>query len=276
MPAEQDIIAGPRRVILHCGVQKTASTSLHRFMRRNRSALSRWIDVHGPTRRTLVRDMGHIAMQFSLDPTNDREDQLAETLRALRDRLMTGTSPVLLSHENLFGAMIGKGGVVTLYPYMERIVALINANLAPIKPEFVYYTREMTSWKQSVYGQAVTSDHYTQPRDVFLQETANCGSWDDMHARLVTLVGETHVQRYRLENETDDSRPGVQLLNYVGLSDDDIAGLVPMGGRRNQGQSAGALEFLRLVNALGLGPRPHAKIAGLITSNPTLFAAGSM
>ena len=35
---EQD--APARRVILHCGVQKTGSTALHRYLERNRAALA--------------------------------------------------------------------------------------------------------------------------------------------------------------------------------------------------------------------------------------------
>lgn len=275
MPADQDIKATTRRVILHCGVQKTASTSLHRYLARNHTALSKWIEVQGPVRQTLVRDMGHTAMQFSLDPSTDLEDRLVGILQALRDELMTGTSPVLISHENLFGAMIGKGGVVTLYPWMERIIELVNTHLAPLMPEFVYYTREMSFWKHSVYGQAVTTDHYRQTRDVFLDETANCGSWDDMHQRLIKLVGKHRVQTFRLEDETDERRPGTQLLRFAGLTVDDIAALDPMHGRRNLGQNVSALEFLRLVNTLGLARRPHDKIVGLIASNQSLFAARS-
>ena len=109
-------------MIIHCGVQKTATTSLQRFLQRNADALAPGLHVLTPERGSPVRDLGHTAMQLSLDPSPELQARLTAQIAGLRDLLAGLSGTVLISHENLPGAMIGKGGVVTLYPMLGRIL----------------------------------------------------------------------------------------------------------------------------------------------------------
>jgi hypothetical protein len=263
-----------RRLIIHCGVQKTGSTSLHHLVARNRAALSRDLEILTPAKGSLMRDLGHTAMQFSIDPSADLSARLIRLTRDLRDRLQTGSGTVLLSHENLPGAMIGKAGVGTLYPRLERIIGLLQTHLAPLEPEFVFYTRDMADWKSSVYNQAVRSDHYRHSRAEFLRATAACGTWESLKQRMLALAGPERVRFFRLEDETDEGLPGSQLLRHAGQSGTDLAALTPLGGPANQSLNSGALEFLRLVNGLGLERKARARIADLVSCNTSLFVSG--
>lgn len=275
MAAQRDTAArADRRVILHFGVQKTASTSLHHFLHRNRAALAPHLSVRTPQKGSAMRELGRAALRFSLDPGAEAETHLGDRARALRDDLVGGAPVALLSHENLPGAMIGKDGVVTLYPLLERIITVIEANFAPFQPEYVFYTRDMAAWKVSVYNQAVKSDHYPRTFDRFLTETVDCGTWDGLQARMHALVGAARVRFFALEDEVDPARPGQQLLRHAGLSAKVLDDLSPMAGRSNQALNTGALEFLRRINALGLERKVRAQLAELVASNQSLFVSG--
>ncbi len=266
--------AATRRLIVHCGVQKTATTSFHHFIARNRAALVPLAEVLTPAKGSPTRDLGRAAMTFSLDPTTANAARLSSCAATLREVVMAGAGTAIVSHENLPGAMIGNGAVVTLYPLLERIVAILEREFAPLVPEYVFYTRDMEGWKNSVYNQAVKSDHYPRSRAEFLTETAECGDWDGLHARMDALVGADRVRFFRLEDEADHDRPGAQLLRHAGVPDATLGALAPMARRANPGLNAGALEFMRLLNGLGLARPARRQVAGLISANQSLFVAG--
>ncbi len=274
MTVDAEISSG-RRLIVHLGVQKTGSTSLHHLLGRNRAALADRLTVLTPEKGSLTRELGRAAIRFSLAPDADAGAALAATARRLRDQLADGTVPVLLSHENLPGAMLGNGGTVTLYPRLEEILTLLIEAFAPMRCDFVLYTRDMAAWKNSVYGQAVRTDHYSKTYAAFLAETAGCGTWDDLNRRLTAHLGADRVRLFRLEDETDPGRPGLQLLRHAGLPDDRIAALTPLSARRNPALNTGALEFLRLLNGLGLERPARRRVADLVAAQQSLFVSGS-
>lgn len=262
-----------RRLILHLGVQKTGSTSLHRFLGRNADGLVGRLAVQTPAKGSPMRALGRAATRFSLLPTPENRAALIGAVQQIRDSLPAGDNPVLISHENLCGAMLGNGGVVTLYPQLEQIMDVLDAVFAPMRPEVAIYSRDMADWKRSVYGQAVRTDGYSGTRAEFLDETADCGTWKDLENRLVDHLGADRCRVFRLEDETDETRPGRQLLRHAGLSDDEIAALTPVVGRSNPSLNAGALEFLRQLNGLDLDRRARRAVADLVRSRQSLFKA---
>jgi len=259
------------RLIIHCGVQKTASTALHHFVQRNRALLAPHLDIRTPVKGSPTRDLGRLCALYSLDDRH--EAALVDRIAALRDSLSGQGGPWLISHENIPGAMLGRAGVVTLYPALERILGLFEAHLAPFRPEYVVYTREMAAWKVSVHNQAVKSDGYGERLDTFLAETAACGDWAGLERRVAGLVGADRVHFLALEDETDRGRPGQQLLRLAGVPEETLAALEPLTGRRNESLNAGALEFLRQVNGLGLPRAARGPVAQLVRKNQALFVA---
>lgn len=262
-----------RQVTLHIGVQKTASTAFHHLLQLNKAALAPRLLVRTPKPGTPAQRMGRAAVDFTLDPSRDRRDHLIAQIEAVRDEIAASRLPALVSHENLPGAMLGNPGVTTLYPMLETLLALYETHLAPFRPRYALYTRDMGAWKKSVYNQAVKTDGYTGTLLDFLAETAACGSWDSLAARMTAALGEDRVAVFALEDEPDPTRPGQQLLRYAGLDDGQIAALAPLKGRSNQSLGPGALEFMRLVNAAGFGPKPRIKVMNLVIGNPSLFAS---
>lgn len=263
----------PRRLIVHCGVQKTGSTSLHHFLGRNRASLEGRVAVLTPARGTPARVLGRTAAHYSLDPSAENAARLQAAAEALRAALPADPGTCLVSHENLPGAMIGRGGETRLYPHVTDILDAIDRAMAPLAPEYVFYTREMEAWKRSVHNQAVKTDSYPRGLAEFLSETAGCGSWAEFEARLHAHLGAGRVAVFRLEDEPDPARPGRQLLRRAGLGPDEIAALSPVPAPRNQSLNAGALEFVRLLNTLDLDRHARTRVARLVTRNQQLFAA---
>lgn len=264
--------AEPGRLVIHMGVQKTGSTAFHHFAGKNRAALDPYLHILTPAKGTPARALGRLAGLCSLDAGHEAE--FAAAARALRDEIAGLGKTCLISHENLPGAMLGRGGVVTLYPQIGALLAILDREFAPFRPEYVFYRREMPAWKVSVHNQAVKSDRYKKPLEHFLQETADCGTWEDLQARVEAAVGADRCTFFALEAEQDRSRPGAQLLQLAGVPGQVIAGLEPVAGNRNQSLNAGALEFLRRVNELDLPRDARRPVAQLVQSSQALFSAG--
>lgn len=266
--------SGKRRLIVHIGVQKTGSTSIQRHLGRNADILSDRLIIRTPEEGTPMRPLGRAAVKFSLG--NDFDDTDAALKIALDDVLATlpaNNLPVLLSHENLAGAMPGNGGETRLYPALPKIVSLIRGHAKAFDVEFVYYSRKMNQWKSSVWAQAVRTDGYTLREDEFMTETAELPGWGNLHRRLVEAVGGKNVTRFKLEDETDAARPGRQLLLLAGLSAEEIDALPPLEGTSMPRLSDASTEFLRQLNSLNINPYARGKVADLVARTQSLFNA---
>lgn len=261
---------GARRLIVHLGVQKTGSTAIQRHLRRNGDLLSGHLAVRTPEDGSSMRPLGRAAIAFSLSPSEDRARTLASAFRVVLDGLPANGLPVLLSHENLAGAMPGNGGETRLYPALPQIAALLAAEAREFAAEFVIYTRNQLAWRPSVWAQAVRTDGYRRSLVEFLAETADLAGWDDLVGRMAARGG---VTCFRLEDEDDPRRPGRQLLRHAGLDDGLIDALRPMDGPANRRLNGGATEFLRRLNGLSLNPHAHGRIVDLVARAEHLFAA---
>ncbi len=255
-------------LLIHMGVQKTGSTALHHFLQRNRDALAGRVQVLTPVKQSATRHLGRVAGLFSLNEATEAD--LVAAIRAVRDEI--NGPDTILSHENLPGAMPGRGGVVTLFPRIGEIMALLHRELSMFAPSFAVVTRDMPRWKQSVWGQAVRTDSYARTLPDFLEETGEVGDWEELATRMrAATSAPVHV--LRIEDEADSARPGAQLLGLLGLRMDEIQALSPVEGRRNPSLNTGALEFMRLINTLELNPPARRKVAQLVEKNQGLFAS---
>jgi len=264
---------GGPALTVHLGVQKTASTAFHHLLHRNEERLAGRLTVRTPAPNTPTRAAARAAIAYSLAPDATNRAALSDRVIALRDELLaTGPAPILVSHENLAGAMPGNGGEVRLFPQIGTILELLAEHLAPFTPRFAFYTRDMAAWKRSVHNQAVKTDGYTGTWDAFAAETIACSDWDEMRTRAEAAVGAGNTAFFRLEDEPDPMRPGQQLLTWAGLSGDEIAALEPLASRPNESLNPGALEFMRQINRVGLAPTPRTKVMHLVTRQQALFA----
>ncbi|MDO5646734.1 hypothetical protein [Paracoccus sp. (in: a-proteobacteria)] len=263
---------GPRRrLILHVGVQKTGSTAIQRHLGGNADRLADHLILRTPGCGPLMRSLGRAAIGFSLGETSKK--QLQDAIADVLNDLPGGDLPVVISHENLAGAMPGNGGETRLFPKLPRIAEILCDTAAGFDPQIVFYSRNLTQWRPSVWAQAVRTDGYTGTFADFERETVDLPKWGDLLRRLTAAVGANRVTRLRLEDETDPTRPGAQLLALVGVGAADIAALPALQGASMAQLSPASTEFLRRLNGQALNPHARYKVAELVARAQHLFAA---
>ena len=79
--------------------------------------------------------------------------------------------------------------------------------------------------------------------------------------------------RTRLEDEAELLRPGQALLRIVGLDQSLLDQMHPLERPAMRRLNAGALEFLRRLNAVPLNPHARDKVVRLVASCQPLFSA---
>lgn len=252
------------------GVQKTGTTSLQHFLRRNKDVLAERMLVMVPNAKSVCRVVGRAAWDYSQGIVDKAE--LVAAIKTARDTMQASEHELcLLSHENLCGAMPGTGDLLDLYPHLPEIMELLDKHLAPLVPEYVFYTRDIARWKSSVHNQVVKSNNYTHALERFRADTVKLSDWDDLKSRLNTAVGAERITWLALEDEADRARPGQRLLKFAGLSDADIAALDPIAENRNESLTPGALEFMRLANSLQLPRNVRRELAISVKQNQPIF-----
>lgn len=262
-----------RRLIVHLGVQKTGSTAIQRHLQRSAADLADLLVIRTPQEGTTMRPLGRAATAFSLDISAASRDVLRAALEDVLSGLPANDLPVLLSHENLAGAMPGNGGETRLYPALPEIARLIAETAKGFSTDFVIYTRDLADWRPSVWSQAIRSDGYDRDYLEFTEDTAAITGWDNLQARMAAAIGAERISFYRLEDETCWDRPGRQLLRHAGLPERRIDALPVLDNPRPPQVSAASLEFLRRLNGLALNPHARGKVADLVDRTQHLFTA---
>ncbi|MEP3786838.1 hypothetical protein [Ascidiaceihabitans sp.] len=229
-------------------------------------------ELFTPEKGTITRALGNTAMRFSIWPNEKNRLQLVNLIENFRDQVLNGTTTCILSHENLPGAMLGNSGVITLYPELETILGFLDEYLSPLQPEYLVYTRNMAAWKKSVYNQSVKSDGYTKTYEEFLDETADCGTWESLEERMKACLSKNRIQFFRLEDEVQQEYPGSQILEYAGMTYDEIEHLKPLAKQRNPKLNKGSLEFTRKLNNSSISRDARSEILKIITSGQDMFA----
>lgn len=223
-----------------------------------------------PTAKSVCRLMGRAAWDYSQGLVDKKT--LIDAIKTVRDTMQNSDhSLCILSHENLCGAMPGTGDLLDMYPHLPEIMQLLDEHLTPMTPEYVFYTRDITRWKSSVHNEIVKSNSYTHALERFRVDTAALSDWDELKARIEAAVGAERITWLALEDETDRTRPGQQLLKVAGLNDDDIGALDTIPEDRNESLSAGALEFMRLANNLHLPRNLRRELAKSVKQNQPVF-----
>lgn len=263
---------GKRRLIIHFGVQKTGSTSVQRYLKQNAGPLDGRLIVRTPDYVDLMGPLGQSAIQYSLGRT-DAEVVFKIAFEDVLDSLPGGNTPVLISHENLAGAMPGNGGETGLYPMLPKIAQKLERWARDFDAEFVLYTREMDAWRRSVWAQAIRTDGYTKTYAAFLEDLKYLPDWSDLKERIIDVVGASKLTCFDLTDEPDPRHPARQLLRHAGLSEAQLQEFQPLNGLSMQQLNSGSTEFLRQLNQLEINPGARRKVTALVAKTQFTFNA---
>lgn len=235
------------RLIIHIGMHKTGSSSIQRFLSRNRIALRAFGVLYPPSRGADGRRQSkHNALFTAISHEADTgrpHPQLgpsADIVRALGDRIAaSGAGAAVLSAEGLSGER--PDFAQALAPLADRFEARI-----------VVFLRRPDLWVESFYRQMVMSEEVREarPLSAFLEAPETLahldyerilGWWADRFGAAALRVG-------RFAPERDRRPPTTLFLKAAGLS--PAFGLLPWGRAHvNAGPSATVVEERRLRNA---------------------------
>lgn len=247
-----------RRLILHIGAHKTATTTIQRACRTNRARLAE----HGVLYPEACRfHFAHHRLPFALkgkrDPARGDVPDFDTEIAALRAEVLAAPQPVtLVSSEDLF---------VLRRPFLRRLVA--GLDFAEI--HVLAMVRRQDDYLLSFYNQNAKDpgNGYVRPLpDLVADPRSTCAEIDYRKwlGFWQAAVGDGRVRLARFE----DGDPLATVLGHLDLPPD----LIAAPRRANESLPARAVETIRLAKRLPLPARGRALAARLARR---LFAGGA-
>lgn len=258
---------GMKKLTLHLGMHRCASTSTQNLLKTNHAVLSgRGIDVL--LRRDMLSGKGiNIRTWHRIGATDPRA--WGSKRRFVSSINQMPGDHVILSEEGLVGTM---PAVLSrdFYPHMDHFLARIEPLVQHFNVRLRFIVRRQDRFLTSVYAfrlmRGLTDDFETFLRSFPRQ----CFDWDKLTTSLDNrgLAGGTRIAVMDSWTEDDFSD---QLMGLLGL---EAAGLVPVG-RGNRSLPARALRLLLAVNRAGVMTDLAVRKKGLIpllrkTEAPTM------
>lgn len=255
------------RLIIHMGLHNTGAASMQTMLRRNADALAPEIKAIFPGSNSLITSLAQATWRFAVGRIG--RPKLIEEIKRTGDIFREQECETLLiSHENLSGAMMGSGAGTAFYPHLREFMDLFDKHFAPLKPEYVFYTRQVDAWLASLHNQVVKDNGYMHDLAHFRLTAQVPVNWEALY----DLAREgREFEVFSVEDEPDRARPGRLLLQYAGLDDAAIATMKTVPEERDTSLSPGALEFLRICNCMSLDPKLRRELSAQALEHPDLF-----
>ncbi|PWE33740.1 hypothetical protein DDZ14_03490 [Maritimibacter sp. 55A14] len=218
-----------RRIVLHLGPHKTASTFIQRMAEFNLPRLPLSCEVIAREAAEL-QALRRITMKLrSEDAARAAHAELTEAAAVLgvRGRYARAT---LISHEDLLGPMPSRAGIMGLYPFAHLTLPAMLEGLQTegAEVQVALYRRPIHDWLTSV--QRYRNRHrpdapWLDVRD-FAARHAIPYYWQGFYKRLETVLpqGALHVLEFRAER--DAGLVGAGLYRLMGMDARRIARLV--------------------------------------------------
>lgn len=225
------------RIIVHAGLYKTGTTSLQRYLARNRAALSPYLRYCGPGE---LHNAGAHARAYGQRPFPWRLARFRRALDAFLAAIPDPSAPgepgvIVISRENFTGAMPGhrdwRGRMITGFPHSERLVKLVASRIGArfgsgVDTSFLITTRDRDSWLRSIHGHLLRSIALTDDFDAFRARFPSGFGPDGEAARLARCLAPLSVHVARLEELADRHEgPAAAILDLVGIPPDARAAL---------------------------------------------------
>ncbi len=214
------------RLIVHAGFHKTGTTSVQRSLAANRARL------HGHLDFMLRADMKPLCdaartWSVSRDPVDLGLVQYEATLTVEN---WSGSTPLLLSSEDLSGHMPGRRGLRSYdaAPHLAQAMVTAWQEAHPsAEITLLYTTRAAGPWLASCYTQHLRATRITMTEAEYAQEYARSARLDDVVRAVATAVS---AQVIAVPLEAARSRrlgPLDAVLDHCGLPDGLRAQLAP-------------------------------------------------
>ena len=261
------------KLFIHLGPQKTGSTSLQRFIRKNSFKLNSKFCFFTQENCENSRYLARMIYRYKFDSSEPNKNNLKKAAAAMAKEIRSQNGMCLLSNERYLGPMIGQRGETQFQPKAQEIVRILHEQFVEFAPIYVMYTREREYWIKSAYSQVVKNDRYAKTFKDYEAECEINFTWSSLVEKIESVVGLENLQYFPLEKEDEVSYPGKQLLSAMGLSDQDIHSLDPLPKKLNTSPNSSALEFMRRINMLNLNGKDVKAVRKVVVRSQELFDA---
>ncbi|MEZ5686172.1 MAG: hypothetical protein R3D78_09895 [Paracoccaceae bacterium] len=239
---------GKRRLVVHLGFPKTATTTIQAMLAANAGRFGPGIVVS--PKDELTRKLRKNALRYMRSGGKfwfkwRHGVAMREMVRKI-DAMDFET--LLISDENMVGIESGKifdppGGVD-----FTAWVRQLDAALSGYDVTYVLYTRDPAPWRVSAYNQAFKMRRVTEPFADWVVKHDDLGG----PARIVEELRGFLGDRLKTLEMADEIGPGKlmgrYLLELAGVSEERIAGIV-VPPRKNESLPPAAIEFLKCARA---------------------------
>ena len=252
----------PRRsaVIVHAGFYKTGTTSLQKYLARNRRALKPVFDFYG---QDDFKSAGARARTYAQRPFFWRRWRFRRALaRFLAD--IPDAATIVLSCETFSGAMPGhrdwRGRRIRDFdvarPLCRDVAAALRKRFgADVAITFLFTTRAQEPWFASVYGHLLRSIHLTETPEEFRAAFPDMPDLETQAARIAQALHPIPVVTRALEETaTCHEGPAAAILDLLDLPA-DIRSALPPATVENRRQDTGTEVEMMALNRSGMGKK---------------------
>lgn len=265
-----------KRVVVHLGLRKTATTSIQSMLDTHADLLPTDIKVisRGQSfdawREYVYRYMSapaELAAEYKSTMLAGVEDEIRKLARWF------GTLPedtILISDENLFSARVFAHGE-TIFDWANEILPIVETHWADHDLTFLLYLRDESTWLRSCHNQEVKNNRLGLS---YLEWSAQIPERFNLRSNAQDLASRLNSKVIIVDMEAEAASPGGlghAIFAAVGMTDAEIERL-PVTDRLNQGLPQSALEFMIAVNRLDIPDASKPAIGQLASKLRHLFA----
>lgn len=248
------------RLIFHCGLHKTGSTSLQYLLRENHANLPKGVIFVPRTETGALTDACR-----AFDPCDGGASWRAvkQATEAMLARLAPAPGQTLLfSSENYAGEMPSTRQARPIYGTAPRIAKALIAGAEGHEVTLVYYSRDRLGWLKSWHKHQLIWRATPVPWDDLVARPWVRDFDPDRVAEKVRANVSAPVIGLKLEDDIATGLgPGQSFLQVAGLGAEDLARLSPVRPRQLAPRPwVFRLVQSRLFNALPAGPRRWLKL----------------
>lgn len=263
------------RVVIHIGFHKTGTTFLQDFLLENQRAFAaHFLMLNQRLRTSSALAKAAQAIHRRMDQGKDAGrflDDIAREANGIRDLARSLGKGVVISDEEMAGYLPGRGAFTALYPALPTIGRALVDGFAPMRVEFVLYTREMEAWARSSYNQCVKMHGHTGSLEDYLAGVIGGQTLAASAEALCAAVGRERVRIVEMEREgAREGGVAEGFCEILGVAPADLANLA-IPGRVNESLPEGALQFMRLLNEKNLDAEASRIVRLVVRENPALF-----
>lgn len=273
LASSSDVSAtGKRRIIIHLGFPKTASTTIQAMLVANAGNFGTGIVVS--PKDELTRKLRKNALRYMRSGGKAwfKWRHSVATREMVRKIDAMAFETLLISDENMTGIESGKifdpPGGVDFAAWVQRL----DQALAGYDVTYVLYTRDPGPWRISAYNQAFKMRRVKETFDEWAAKHDDLGGPARIVKELRAILGD-RVKTFEMADEVGpDKLMGRYLLELAGVSEERIAAVV-VPPRKNESLPPASIELLRRVHANPkLRGARYRYIVQLCAKNPELFS----